>query len=177
MGTYCQYIMAGGEGETFWLHKKYHDTQYGFPLQNDDELFGRLILEINQAGLSWSTILKKQENFRRAYHHYNIKRIARYDESQRLRLLSDSGIVRNRLKIDAVIYNARQVQVLQKQFGSFKAWLEAHHPQPAPAWVKLFKHTFRFTGSEIVNEFLKSTGYVPGAHISDCPIFKLLSPT
>jgi DNA-3-methyladenine glycosylase I len=117
--TYCDYILAGGDDEAYHLHKQYHDTQYGFPLHSDDELFGRLILEINQAGLSWTTILKKQENFRKAYSAFSIKKVAGYKEKDRERLLNDAGIIRNRLKVDAAIYNAQQILILQKEFGSF----------------------------------------------------------
>jgi DNA-3-methyladenine glycosylase I len=168
--SYCEYIQKGGTDETFLLHKKYHDTQYGFPIESDDELFGRLILEINQAGLSWTTILKKQESFRKAYHGFSIKKVAAYGEKDRGRLLNDAGIIRNRLKVDAAIYNAQQILLIQKEYGSFKAWIDFHYPREKAEWVKLFKKTFRFTGGEIVNEFLMSTGYLPGAHTEDCKI-------
>jgi DNA-3-methyladenine glycosylase I len=174
MSTYCDYIQAGGTDEAYQLHKIYHDTQYGFPIESDDELFGRLILEINQAGLSWTTILKKQENFRKAYSGFNVKKVAKYGERDRERLLNDTGIIRNRLKVNAAIYNAGKIVQLQKEYGSFKQWIEAHHPLTKEEWVKLFKKTFRFTGGEIVNEFLMSTGYLPGAHAYGCPIGELL---
>ena len=154
------------------VHRHYHDKQYGFPIYSDDELFGRLILEINQAGLSWTTILNKQENFRKAYHKFSIKKIAAYEEADRQRLLADAGIIRNRLKVDAAIHNAKVILELQKEYGSFKKWLDLQHPQSKDEWTKLFKKTFKFTGGEIVNEFLMSTGYLPGAHISSCPIYK-----
>jgi DNA-3-methyladenine glycosylase I len=135
-------------------------------------LFERLILEINQAGLSWITILKKAQHFRLAYSNFDIDVVASYDESDRTRLLNDAGIIRNRLKVNAAIENARRIQGLRPEFGSFKGWLDKHHPQPLENWVKLFKRTFVFTGGEIVNEFLMSTGYLPGAHTADCPIYK-----
>jgi DNA-3-methyladenine glycosylase I len=169
MTTYCDYCNSHPE-DTF--NKQYHDTQYGFPLNNDDELFERLILEINQAGLSWITILKKADNFRKAYSNFKIERIAKYTEKDRARLLEDAGIIRNRLKVNAAIVNAQKVLELQKEYGSFKKWLEAHHPLTKDEWTKLFKRTFIFTGGEIVNEFLMSTGYLPGAHTKDCPVFK-----
>ena len=111
--SYCDYISKGGADEAYLLNKHYHDTQYGFPIESDDELFGQLILEINQAGLSWTTILKKQDNFRKAYSGFNIKKVAAYKEKDRLRLLADAGIIRNRLKVDAAIYNAQQILILQ----------------------------------------------------------------
>lgn len=154
------------------LHKNYHDNHYGFPIHDDNELFGRLIMEINQAGLSWETILKKERSFRKAYDNFNIKKIAAYTEADRERLLADAGIIRNRLKVNAAIENAKTILTLQKEFGSFEKWLEHHHPKTKEEWVKLFKKTFRFTGGEIVNEFLMSIGYLEGAHAADCEIHK-----
>ena len=98
--------------------------------------------------------------------------MAGYKENDRQRLLNDSGIIRNRLKIDAAIHNANIILVLQKGHGSFKQWLDSHHPKTKLEWTKLFKQTFKFTGGEIVNEFLMSTGYLPGAHIETCVIYK-----
>jgi DNA-3-methyladenine glycosylase I len=154
------------------LNKFYHDTQYGFPLEDDNLLFERLVLEINQAGLSWITILKKADNFHRAYGKFKIEKIAKYTEEDRARLLADAGIIRNRLKVNAAIVNAQKILELKKEYGSFKAWLDLHHPLTKDEWTKLFKRTFVFTGGEIVNEFLLSTGYLPGAHDKDCPIYK-----
>lgn len=167
--SYCQFVAGLAEGEQP-EHRHYHDHLYGFPIADDNELFGRLLLEINQAGLSWTTILKKEANFRKAYHQFDIRKIAAYGEADRIRLLNDAGIIRNRLKVDAAIHNAGVVMELQQQFGSFRQWIEHHHPLTKAEWVKLFKKQFRFTGGEIVNEFLMSTGYLPGAHDTDCPV-------
>ncbi len=156
------------------VHRVYHDTEYGFPIQDDNELFGRLILEINQAGLSWTTILKKQQNFRQAYAQFDIAKIASFGEEDRNRLLNDAGIIRNRLKIDAVIYNAQEILRLQSELGSFRNWLDQQGVLTRSEWVRLFKKTFRFTGGEITNEFLVSTGYLPGAHNPNCPIYKIV---
>jgi DNA-3-methyladenine glycosylase I len=153
-------------------HGPYHDTQYGFPLAEDHELFERLILEINQAGLSWLTILKKQEAFRRAYKEFRPEVVARFGARDVRRLLADPGIIRNRLKIDAAIANAKTILELGGIHGSFAGWLEAHHPRPKKEWIKLFKRTFRFTGGEIVGEFLMSIGYLPGAHVPQCPVYR-----
>ncbi len=169
--SYCTFSNALEPGEKS-IHKIYHDTHYGFPIDSDDELFCRLVLEINQAGLSWTTILNKQENFRKAYHHFNIKKIAGYKEKDIARLLNDAGIIRNKLKVNAAIENAKAILTLQKQFGSFKNWLNHHHPKTKEEWMKLFKQTFKFTGGEIVNEFLMSTGYLAGAHDDICPVYK-----
>ncbi len=158
-------------GDRKALHEAYHDQHYGFPLHDDNELFGRLIMEINQAGLSWETILKKETAFRKAYHQFNIRKIAAYTDADRQRLMADAGIIRNRLKINAAIENARVVLVLQAQYGSFERWLDHHHPLPKEEWVKLFRKHFKFTGGEIVNEFLMSTGYLPGAHATTCPVY------
>ncbi|HVM88361.1 MAG TPA: DNA-3-methyladenine glycosylase I [Puia sp.] len=154
------------------VHVFYHDHEYGFPIEDDNELFARLMLEINQAGLSWTTILKKKENFYKAFDNFDINKVSKYKEKQIERLLNDAGIIRNKLKINAAIENAKTIKELQKEFGSFKSWLQHHHPKTKEEWMKIFKTTFRFTGGEIVNEFLVSTGYLPGAHIKSCPIYK-----
>lgn len=156
------------------VHKIYHDTEYGFALKTDDELFARLVLEINQAGLSWDTILKKKENFFKAYDNFEIAKVAKYGEKKFEQLMNDAGIIRNRLKINAAINNAKKIVALQNEFGSFKNWIEHNHPLSKEEWVKLFKKTFYFTGGEIVNEFLMSTGYLPGAHTTDCAVYKKL---
>lgn len=151
--------------------RMHHDHVHGFAVTDDHELFGRLILEINQAGLSWLLMLKKQHNFRLAFDGFDIACVAAYDEADKRRLLQDAGIIRNRRKIDAVIHNAGVIMELREEFGSFKNWLDMHHPLVLDQWVRLFRNTFRFMGSEIVNEFLMSTGYLPGAHDKDCPLY------
>lgn len=172
MQTYCQYVISRPDDD---INRIYHDTEYGYPLESDALLFERLILEINQAGLSWITILKKKENFRRAYHDFDIDKIADYDQAEIARLLADAGIIRNRLKVNAAIENAKKVQILQGEYGFFKNWLDVHKNYPKDEWVKLFKHNFKFTGGEIVGEFLMSTGYLPGAHNLDCPIYQKIA--
>jgi DNA-3-methyladenine glycosylase I len=167
--SYCNFAYNQKEGT---IHKLYHDNQYGFPIQSDNELFGRLILEINQAGLSWDIILKKQENFRLSYSNFDIKSVANYNQTDINRLLNDAGIIRNKLKINAAIYNASVIMKIKQQMGSFKLWLDNHHPKTKDQWVKLFKKTFKFTGGEITGEFLMSTGYLEGAHHKNCPIFR-----
>jgi len=169
MSGYCR-VAPGHE----W-HGPYHAEHYGYPIADDDQLFERLILEINQAGLSWLTILKKQQAFRDAYSNFAIAKVAKYGERDRKRLLNDAGIIRNKLKVNAAIENAKRVQALQKSHGSFAAWLAAHHPMTKTDWMKLFKKTFVFTGGEIVGEFLMSTGYLPGAHAEDCPVYKKIA--
>ena len=166
--SYCAYCARPDAKE---VHRKYHDEQYGFPLKDDNELFGRLILEINQAGLSWETILMKQDNFRRAYSGFSIEKIAKFTDFDRDRLLNDQGIIRNRLKVNAAIYNAQKVLEIKAEFGSFMIWLDHYHPLSKEEWTKLFKKTFKFVGGEIVNEFLMSTGYLPGAHSINCTVF------
>ena len=166
---YCDFVKAKGKGT---VHQHYHDNEYGFPLQNDNELFARLVLEINQAGLSWETILKKKENFFKAYDNFDIGKVSRYNQKKFDKLMQDAGIIRNRLKINAAIENAKTISAIQKEHGSFKQWLDEHHPMTKEEWTKLFKKTFRFTGGEIVNEFLMSTGYLPGSHSPECPAYK-----
>jgi DNA-3-methyladenine glycosylase I len=157
------------------FHGPYHDREYGFPLSGDDALFERLVLEINQAGLSWLTILKKREAFRAAYDAFDLETVARYGARQRARLLADAGIIRNGLKVDAAIENARRILALRASHGSFRRWLDAQHPLTKTEWVKLFKKTFRFTGGEITGEFLMSTGYLPGAHVATCPVYQRIA--
>lgn len=170
--SYCNYVNNNpSELPDYLLHKHYHDHQYGFTIDDDDELFGRLILEINQAGLSWTLMLRKQQGFRDAYSNFSIEKIAQYTEADRERLLLDPGIIRNRLKINAAIVNAQTIMTLKKEYGSFKGWLMANHPLTLPEWIKLFKKHFKFVGGEIVNEFLMSTGYLPGAHSEECPVY------
>ena len=167
--SYCDYVNSLGNDEN--IHKTYHDKHYGFPIDSDNELFCRLVLEINQAGLSWTTILNKQDSFRNAYSNFEISTVANYDKKQVERLVNDSGIIRNKLKINAAIYNAKKIIELQESCGSFKNWLDYSHSISLDLWVKLFKKIFKFTGRKITNEFLISTGYLPGAHITSCKIF------
>lgn len=169
MSRYCEFAPAHP------VHAAYHATEYGFPQRDEKVLFERLLLEINQAGLSWETILKKRDGFRRAYDAFDVDRVAAYDESDRQRLLADPAIIRNRLKVDAAIHNAGVVRGLRESHGGFAQWLDAHAAcdgiaTPKDAWVRLFKRTFRFTGGEITGEFLMSLGYLPGAHGGDCPV-------
>ena len=164
MSSYCDF--APGHP---W-HGPYHDREYGFPVTEESVLFERFVLEINQAGLSWELMLKKRSNFHTAYEGYDLDRVAAYGERERARLLADAGIIRNRLKVDAVIENARRVRSLRDSHGGFAAWIEAQHPRTKDDWVKLFKKTFKFTGGEITGEFLMSIGYLPGAHRPDCPV-------
>jgi DNA-3-methyladenine glycosylase I len=166
--SYCDYCKSPKAKE---VHIQYHDTQYGFPIHSDNELFGRLILEINQAGLSWETILNKQRGFELAYDAFNIEKVANYGDKDFNRLVNDASIIRNKLKINAAIYNAKAILQIQEEFGSFKKWLDSEHPRTKDEWVKLFKKRFKFVGGEIVSEFLMSTGYLRGSHDESCPIF------
>lgn len=167
--SYCTYCKTLPEDNH---HRIYHDNHYGFAIEGDNELFERFVFEINQAGLSWDLILKKQETFRQAYHQFDIETVANYDEKEVERLLNDAGVIRNKLKVNATIHNAKEILKLQAEHGTFKNWIEHHHPKTKEEWVKIFKKTFKFTGGEIVNEFLMSTGYLSGAHDADCHILK-----
>ena len=166
MSTYCD--VAPGHP----IHGPYHDREYGFPVRDEAVLFERLVLEMNQAGLSWLTILRKREYFLEAFHGFEVDRVARYRDRDRARLLRNPGIIRNRLKVDAAIANANAIKALRQTHGSFAEWLDAHHPRSKADWVALFKRTFRFTGGEITGEFLMSTGYLPGAHVTECPVYR-----
>jgi DNA-3-methyladenine glycosylase I len=153
------------------FHGPYHDREYGFPTRDESRLFERLVLEINQAGLSWLTVLRKREAFRKAFDGFDVDRVAAYGRRERARLLADAGIVRNRLKVEAAIENARRIAALRESHGGFARWLRTNHPLGKAEWVKLFKRTFVFTGGEITGEFLISTGYLPGAHVEACPVY------
>lgn len=163
--SYCQFAKLNP------LHGPYHDLEYGFPVRDDSRLFERLILEINQAGLSWGTILKKRDAFTEAYADFDIDRVARFTARDRQRLMKNAGIIRNRIKIDAAIENAKRIRALGQPFAE---WLDAHHPRTKDEWVKLFKKTFVFTGGEITSSFLISIGLLPGAHEEDCPVFDMI---
>ena len=169
MSTYCN-VAPGHE----W-HGPYHESHYGFPIADDNELFERLILEINQAGLSWLTILKRQDAFRKAFRDFRIEKVVRLGVRDVERLMKDESIIRNRMKIEATIENAMRIKVIQRESGSFADWLKSHHPKRKDEWVKLFKKTFVFTGGEIVGEFLMSIGYLPGAHHAGCPTYKRIA--
>jgi DNA-3-methyladenine glycosylase I len=153
------------------VHGFYHDAEYGFPATDENVLFERLVLEINQAGLSWLTILKKRPAFRAAFADFDVDRVAAFGPADFERLLADPGIVRNRLKIEATTENAKRIKALRQSHGSFAGWLDAHNPRSQQEWTQLFRRTFRFTGGQIVNEFLMSVGYLPGAHDPSCPVF------
>jgi DNA-3-methyladenine glycosylase I len=169
MSGYCDY--APGDP----LHAAYHDREYGFPQRDDKVLFERLILEINQAGLSWGTILKKREGFMKAYRGFDPALVAAFGQRDVARLLADASIIRNRLKVAAAIENAKRLLPIIDSHGSFADWLDAHHPLSKDEWIKLFKKTFVFTGGEITGEFLMSLGYLPNAHAPHCPIYKTLA--
>lgn len=170
MSSYCD--TAPGHP----IHGPYHDTEYGFPTVDESALFERLVLEINQAGLSWLTVLQKRPGFRAAYDGFNVATVAGYGEADRDRLLTDPGIIRNRLKVQAAIHNAGVLLDLRDSHGGFHPWLAAHHPLPLAVWTALFKRTFRFTGGEIVNELLMSTGWLAGAHDRSCRVYATIAP-
>ena len=167
--SYCHYV---SKLEINDPHRIYHDNFYGKEVHDDNELFGRLILEINQAGLSWTTILHKQDNLRKAYSNFNIKQVSMYSNDDIESLLSNAGVIRNRLKINAIIYNANKIIEIQKDFGSFYLWLKKLKGKDIEDWVKIFKMNFKFTGPEITKEFLMSIAFVEGAHVKSCHCYK-----
>jgi DNA-3-methyladenine glycosylase I len=171
--TYCDYLLTLS-GEKLRLHREYHDNHYGFPVDDNNRLFERMMFEINQAGLNWLIILKKQDSFRKAFDNYDINKVASYNEKDVRRLMNDKGIIRNRRKIDAAIENARIILTISSEFGSFKKWLDTQstNVNTLDEWTLIFEKTFKFMGHEIVNEFLTSTGYLRGAHKPECPINK-----
>jgi DNA-3-methyladenine glycosylase I len=167
MQSYCSFARKREKGD---VHRDHHDSEHGTPPENDDDLFRRLMLEISQAGLSFETVLRRKKAIYGAFS--SIGKVARFTNKEVEKLMRNNGIIRNRLKIEAAIFNANAIKRLQKDYGSFRKWLDSHHPRSKEEWVKLFKRTFKFTGGEIVNEFLMSTGHLPGAHDADCPVGK-----
>lgn len=164
--TYCEIA------PTHPVHGHYHNKEYGFPVHDEQVLFERLALEIMQAGLSWEIVLKKRVALNDAFDRFNVDAVAAYDEADIARLLANAGIIRNRLKILAIIKNAQKLQEMRASYGGFLGWLDAHYPLPKNDWIRLFKREFSFTGGEIVGEFLMSIGYLPGAHVPECPIYR-----
>lgn len=169
------------------LYIAYHDTEWGVPLHDDRRLFEMLILEGAQAGLSWITILRKRPAYRKAFDNFDPKKVARYDAREKRRLLADAGIVRNRLKIDAAITNARAFLEIQREFGSFDAYIwqfvggrprvnrpatmkdvPATSPESDAMSRDLKRRGFRFVGSTICYAFMQATGMV-NDHLAGCP--------
>lgn len=169
MSWYCDF--APGDP----VHGPYHDEEYGFPVEDERALFERLVLEINQAGLNWALILKKREGLRAAYSGFDVDAVAAYGEADRARLLADPAIVRNRLKVNAAIENARVIRAMRASHGGFAQWLRTHHPLDKEGWVRLFRKNFRFTGGEITGEFLMSIGYLTSPHRPDCPVYRKIA--
>ena len=167
--SYCSDV---NNGKLNYYHKYYHDNIYGFPAKTENELFGRLVLEINQAGLSWDIILKKEKGIKNAYREYSFFKIAKFNNNDIQRILKDSDVIRMKRKIEAIIYNAKKIVSITEKHDSFKRFLDIHHPLNLSAWILVFKSEFKFVGKEICKEFLISTGYLKGAHEKSCPIYK-----
>lgn len=175
------------------LYIRYHDEEWGVPSHDDRHLFEMLILEGAQAGLSWITILKKRDNYRRAYHDFDVKRIARFGGKDVARLMADAGIVRNRLKVAASIQNAQSTLAVQKEFGSLDAFLwqfvggkpmqnnrrsmkdiPSRTPESDAMSKALLKRGFKFVGSTICYAFMQAVGMV-NDHIVTCPSHRHLA--
>ena len=165
---------------------KYHDEVWGVPVHDDQKLFAKLSLDLMQAGLNWRTILYKQENFEKAFDHFHIETVAKYDEAKFDELMRDAGIVRNRLKIRAIINNASRVMEIQKEFGGFDAYLwsftkgsavmnqwqtlseiPASSPLSDAISKDLKKRGFRFVGTTIIYAFLQAVGVI-NDHLTSC---------
>jgi len=161
------------------LYEAYHDLEWGVPVKDDNTLFEFLILETFQAGLSWITILRKRENFRNAFDHFDYKKIAEYDQAKKDALLQDAGIVRNRLKVNATVTNAQEFMKVQEEFGSFSKYIwgfvngkpiknKIKNYKDAPANTPLSdtiskdlkKRGFKFVGSTVVYAHMQATGMV-----------------
>ena len=168
------------------LMEEYHDNEWGVPLHDDKKLFEFLVLDAFQAGLSWLTIIKKRENFRKAFDDYNYEKISKYDKKDFERLMNDAGIIRNKLKILSTIENAKRFIDIQKEFGSFDKYIWGfvnHKPimnnfktmKEIPAKTEisdemskdLKKRGFKFVGSTICYAFMQAAGLV-NDHTVDC---------
>jgi len=168
------------------LYEAYHDLEWGVPVKDDDTLFEFLILETFQAGLSWITVLKKRENFRKAFDYFNYKKIATYSQAKKDSLLQDAGIIRNKLKVNATVSNAQAFIEVQKEFGSFSKYIWAFvdgkpiknniaNYKDAPANTELSdqiskdlkKRGFKFVGSTVIYAHMQATGMVNG-HETNC---------
>ncbi|MCI4444233.1 MAG: DNA-3-methyladenine glycosylase I [Lentimicrobium sp.] len=168
------------------LYKEYHDNEWGVPVYDDQKLFEFLILETFQAGLSWITILKKRENFRTAFDHFDYKKVANYPEEKIQELLLDAGIIRNQLKIRAAVSNAVAFMRVQEEFGSFSKYIwgftdgkpidnnrkslkevPATSPLSDAISKDLKKREFKFVGSTVVYAHMQATGMV-NDHVEDC---------
>ena len=166
MSNYCKVALEHP------LHGHYHDTEYGFPITGEAELFERLVMEIFQAGLSWLLILKKRGALKLSFQNFDVTKVANFNDKDVKRLLENHLIIRNRKKIEATIFNAKRLIELRKTDDGFANWIKKHHPLVREEWIKLFKMNFKFTGEQIVGEFLQSVGYLPGAHNIDCPVYE-----
>lgn len=168
------------------LYMEYHDKEWGKPVYDDETLFEFLILETFQAGLSWITILRKRENFRKAFDKFNYKKIAKYNDDKLAELMEDPGIIRNRLKVQAAVTNAKAFMKVQKEFGSFSKYIWdfvggkpiVNHPKSltgVPATTPLSdaiskdlkKRGFKFVGSTVIYAHMQATGMV-NDHVADC---------
>jgi DNA-3-methyladenine glycosylase I len=173
-------------GDSHPLYVPYHDREWGTPLHDDRRFFELLVLEGAQAGLSWLTILKKRDAYRKAFHGFDPRKVARYDAKKVARLLGDDGIIRNRLKIEAAITNARAFLTVQREFGSFDAYVwrfvggkpiqnRRRSVKEVPARTaesdamsdELRKRGFRFVGSTICYAFMQAAGMV-NDHLVSC---------
>ncbi len=164
--SYCSYCR---EQEKDSIHRWYHDVVYGKMSKNDNELFGRLIMEINQAGLSWDIVLQKYDGIKKAYAQFEVQKVAQFESNKIASMMKNPQIIRHELKIRSIVYNAQQILQIQKEFGTFKKWILMNKQNSLDNWVKVFKKNFKFVGKEIVKEFLTSNGILNGAHDKNCP--------
>lgn len=175
------------------MYIKYHDEEWGTPVFDDQKMFEFLVLESAQAGLSWRTILKRRENYRRAFDNFDVNKVADYDANRVEELMNNDGIVKNRKKIDAAINNAQRFIEVQKEFGSFcnyvwafvdgkpivnnwsnEEYIPANSPISDTLALDLKTRGFKFLGSTIIYSFMQATGLV-NDHVTDCFRFQQLN--
>ncbi len=182
-------------GQNDELYIQYHDEEWGVPVHDDIKHFEFLVLEINQAGLSWKTVLKKRDNYKKAYDNFDPLRVARYDDQKITQLLNNAGIIRNRRKIEASVNNAKRFLEIQKEFGNFDSyiWRFVNNKPVVNSWKRdsdipsstilsdtissdLKRRGFKFIGSTIIYAHLQATGII-NDHIVDCFRYKQLAST
>ena len=167
--SYCQYCSSLPDND---IHKRYHDEEYGFEEKNSNLLFERHSLEIFQAGLSWDIILKKRTYFRHAFNNWDLQLVSQYKTKEIEKLMRNDKIVRHRLKIESIIYNAKVILEIEQQHKSYYHWLTQFKDKSIEDCVLIFKKKFKFVGTEIVKEFLQGICILNGAHDFDCSKYK-----
>ena len=165
--SYCVYCLSLPKEN---IHRVYHDTEYGRNEYDNNKLFEKFCLEINQAGLSWDIVLKKRKTLSIAFDQWSIDKVAAYDQKKIKELTLNTGVIRHRKKIESIVYNANQILLMHKNGISFSNWLESLKGKSLDECLIIFKKKFKFVGTEIVKEYLQAINIMEGAHDKNCKI-------